>query len=326
LEGVDVRLSGQDSRRGTFSQRHSVLVDHRTGEEYTPLNDLSANQAPFRCFDSLLSEYAAMGFDYGYSVANGDALVAWEAQFGDFVNGAQIVVDQFLSSGEDKWRQESGLVLLLPHGFEGQGPEHSSARLERFLTQCAEDNMQVVQPTTPAQYFHLLRRQMLRSVRKPLIVMTPKSLLRSPDARSSLGELSSGHFRETLDDPKVTTPDSIKRVVVCTGKVAYALMNERDERGADVAVVRLEQLYPFPKDQIYGILDGYPNADEVMWVQEEPENMGAWWFVYGHIRGDLGKRFTLRRAARAESGSPASGSPTVHEQEANELIDKALTF
>jgi len=326
MEGIDVRLAGQDTRRGTFSQRHSVLVDYRTGEEYTPLNDLSANQAHFRCFDSLLSEYAALGFDYGYSVANGDALVAWEAQFGDFINGAQIVVDQFLSSGEDKWQQESGLVLLLPHGYEGQGPEHSSARLERFLTLCAEDNMQVAQPTTPAQYFHLLRRQLHRSVRKPLIVMTPKSLLRSPDARSALDEFTSGHFRETLDDPRVTEPDSIKRVVLCTGKIAYALMNERDERGSDVAVVRMEQLYPLPKDQLYGILDGYPNADEVMWVQEEPENMGAWWFVYGNIRADLNERFTLRRAARAESGSPASGSPTVHEQEANELIDRALTL
>ena len=326
LEGIDVRLSGQDSRRGTFSQRHSVLVDYRTGEEYTPLNDLSGNQARFRCFDSLLSEYAAMGFDYGYSVANGDALVCWEAQFGDFVNGAQIVIDQFLSSGEDKWLQESGLVLLLPHGFEGQGPEHSSARLERFLTQCAEDNMQVAQPTTPAQYFHLLRRQMLRSVRKPLIVMTPKSLLRNPDARSAFKELTSGHFRETLDDPTVTDRESIKRVVMCTGKIAYSLLNERDERNSDVAVVRLEQLYPFPKEQIYEILDGYPNADEVMWVQDEPENMGAWWFVYGHIRGDLNQRFTLWKAARAESGSPATGSPTVHEQEANELVDKALSL
>ena len=326
LEGIDVRLSGQDSRRGTFSQRHSVLVDYRTGEEYTPLNDLSGDQARFRCFDSLLSEYAAMGFDYGYSVANGDALVCWEAQFGDFVNGAQIVVDQFLSSGEDKWLQESGLVLLLPHGFEGQGPEHSSARLERFLTLCAEDNMQVTQPTTPAQYFHVLRRQMLRSVRKPLIVMTPKSLLRSPDARSAFEEVTSGYFRETLDDPKIADRESVKRVVMCTGKIAYSIMNERDERGSDVAVVRLEQLYPFPKDQIYDVLEGYPNADEVMWVQDEPENMGAWWFVYGHIRGDLNQRFTLRRAARAESGSPATGSPTVHEQEANELRDKALSL
>jgi multifunctional 2-oxoglutarate metabolism enzyme len=326
MEGIDVRLSGQDSRRGTFSQRHSVLIDHRTGEEYTPLNDLSATQARYRCFDSLLSEYAAMGFDYGYSVANGDALVCWEAQFGDFVNGAQIVIDQFLSSGEDKWLQESGLVLLLPHGFEGQGPEHSSARVERFLTLCAEDNMQVAQPSTPAQYFHLLRRQMHRSVRKPLIVITPKSLLRSPDARSKFEDLTSGHFRETLDDEGITNRDSIKRVVLCTGKIAYVLMNERDERESDVAIVRIEQLYPFPKAQIYDILDGYPNADEIMVVQDEPENMGAWWFVYGNIRGDLHERFTLRRAARAESGSPATGSPTVHEQEAAELTDKALNF
>src|ERR687891_2555414 len=227
-EGITVRLSGQDSRRGTFSQRHSVLVDYRTEEEYTPLNDLSRDQAPFRAFDSLLSEFAAMGFEYGYSVADGDALVLWEAQFGDFVNGAQVIVDQFVAAGEDKWLQESGLVLLLPHGFEGQGPEHSSARLERFLTLCAEDNMQVTQPTTPAQYFHVLRRQMLRSVRKPLIVMTPKSLLRSPDARSAFEEVTSGYFRETLDDPKIADRESVKRVVMCTGKIAYSIMNERD--------------------------------------------------------------------------------------------------
>ncbi|MGH2749795.1 MAG: multifunctional oxoglutarate decarboxylase/oxoglutarate dehydrogenase thiamine pyrophosphate-binding subunit/dihydrolipoyllysine-residue succinyltransferase subunit [Actinomycetota bacterium] len=325
MEGTDVRLSGQDSRRGTFSQRHSVLVDYRTGEEYTPLNDLSSNQARFRCFDSLLSEYAAMGFDYGYSVANGDALVCWEAQFGDFVNGGQIVVDQFISSGEDKWEQESGLVLLLPHGFEGQGPEHSSARLERFLTLCAEDNMQVAQPTTPAQYFHLLRRQMHRSVRKPLIVMTPKSLLRNPDARSKFADFTSGHFIETLDDTRISDREAIKRVVLCTGKIGLTLMNQRDERAADVAIVRVEQLYPFPKGQIYEILDRYPNAKEVLWVQDEPENMGAWWFVYGNIRADLPERFKLRRAARAESGSPATGSPTVHEQEGSELLDKALT-
>ena len=326
MEGADVRLSGQDSRRGTFSQRHSVLVDYRTGEEYTPLNDLSPNQARYRCFDSLLSEYAAMGFDYGYSVANGDALVCWEAQFGDFVNAAQVVVDQFISSGEDKWDQESGLVLLLPHGFEGQGPEHSSARLERFLTLCAEDNMQVAQPTTPAQYFHLLRRQMHRSVRKPLIVMTPKSLLRNPDARSKISDFTSGHFLETLDDTRISDRDSVKRVVLCTGKIGLTLMNHRDEREADVAIVRLEQLYPFPEAQLYEILDGYPNADEVIWVQDEPENMGAWWFVFGNIRPDLADRLKLRRAARAESGSPATGSPTVHEQEGGELLDKALNF
>ncbi|MGH2790409.1 MAG: multifunctional oxoglutarate decarboxylase/oxoglutarate dehydrogenase thiamine pyrophosphate-binding subunit/dihydrolipoyllysine-residue succinyltransferase subunit, partial [Actinomycetota bacterium] len=326
MEGMDVRLSGQDSRRGTFSQRHSVLVDHRTGEEYTPLNDLSGNQARYRCFDSLLSEYAATGFEYGYSVANGDALVCWEAQFGDFVNGAQIVIDQFISSGEDKWNQESGLVLLLPHGFEGQGPEHSSARLERFLTQCAEDNMQVAQPTTPAQYFHLLRRQMHRTIRKPLVVMTPKSLLRSPDARSKLDDFTTGHFLEILDDTRPIDKESVKRVVLCTGKIGYTLMNERDARESDVAIVRLEQLYPFPKEQLYEILDGYPNANEVMWVQEEPENMGAWWFVYGSIRADLSERFSLRRAARAESGSPATGSPTVHEQEGAELLDKGLNF
>jgi 2-oxoglutarate decarboxylase len=325
LEGIDVRLSGQDSRRGTFSQRHAVLVDYRTGEEYTPLNDLSPEQGRYRCFDSPLSEFAAMGFEYGYSVANGDALVCWEAQFGDFVNAAQVVVDQFLAAGEDKWRQESGLVLLLPHGYEGQGPEHSSARLERFLTLCAEDNIQVVQPTTPAQYFHVLRRQMHRSVRKPLVVMTPKSLLRSSDARSSLEQLSNDHFHETLDDPNVQDADSIERILLCTGKMGFQLIHARDDRGVPVAVARVEQLYPFPKEQLFEIFDRYPNAWEITWVQEEPENMGAWWFIFGQLKSELGDRLSLARVARAESGSPATGSPTVHDQEQKEIIDRSLT-
>jgi multifunctional 2-oxoglutarate metabolism enzyme len=324
LEGFTVRLSGQDSRRGTFSQRHSVLVDHRTGEEYFPLNHLGPDQGRHRTHDSILSEFAVMGFEYGYSVANGDALVAWEAQFGDFVNGAQIVVDQFIVAGEDKWNQESGLVLLLPHGYEGQGPEHSSARLERFLTLAAEDSIQVAEPSTPANYFHLLRRQMMRTTRKPLVVLTPKWLLRLPDARSKTEELVSGHFRETMDDPRIKDPENVERILLCTGKIAYQLLGEREKRDAPAAICTVEQLYPFPKEQLFEIFDRYPNATEVRWVQEEPENMGAWFFVSHRLRDGLHQRLKLDKTARPESASPATGSSTVHEQEQEELLARAF--
>ena len=324
LEGITVRLSGQDSRRGTFSQRHSIIVDHRTGEEYTPLNHIAEGQAPFRGFDSLLSEWAAMGFEYGYSVANGDALVLWEAQFGDFFNGAQIIIDEFLAAGEDKWAQTSGIVLLLPHGYEGQGPDHSSARIERFLTLAAEDNMQIVQPTTAAQYFHVLRRQMHRSLRKPLVVMTPKSLLRAKPAFSKTSELERGHFFETLADVSVEEPENVRWIMLCTGKVAYSLMAERDKREAPVAVVRVEQLYPFPKQQLAEIFERYPNADEVRWVQEEPENMGAWTFVHAQLHSFLPDRFKLGHASRQESASPATGSSHIHEQEEQALLERAF--
>jgi 2-oxoglutarate dehydrogenase E1 component len=325
LEGFRVRLSGQDSRRGTFSQRHSVLVDYRTEEEYVPLKNLSKDQASFRSLDSILSEFAVMGFEYGYSVGNGDALVCWEGQFGDFVNEAQVIVDQFIVAGEDKWKQESGLVLLLPHGQEGQGPEHSSARLERFLTLAAEDNIQVAQPTTAAQYFHLLRRQMKRSVRKPLIVMTPKSLLRSPAARSATADFTTGSFQETLDDPGIKDPGSVRKVIICTGKVAFQLMEERDEREVPAAIVRLEQLYPFPLEQLQEILKRYPNATALCWAQEEPENMGGWRFVFHNLMGWLPPELPLTYAARIESGSPATGSPKIHEQEQQMVIDNALS-
>ena len=324
LEGFTVRLAGQDARRGTFSQRHSVLIDHRTGEEYFPLSHLGEDQARFRTHDSSLSEFAALGFEYGYSVANGDALVCWEAQFGDFINEAQVIVDQFIVAGEDKWAQESGVVLLLPHGYEGQGPEHSSARLERFLTLAAEDSIQVVQPTTAAQYFHVLRRQMLRSVRKPLIVMTPKSLLRAPVARSARFDFEAGHFRETLDDPKVPDEQQVERILLCTGKVAYNLIEERDKRGAAAAVVRIEQLYPFPEQQLEEIFARYPKADEVRWIQEEPRNMGAWGFVFGKLAGKLWGKRELTVASRAESASPATGSATIHQQEHEDLMNKAF--
>ncbi|MFN2595508.1 MAG: multifunctional oxoglutarate decarboxylase/oxoglutarate dehydrogenase thiamine pyrophosphate-binding subunit/dihydrolipoyllysine-residue succinyltransferase subunit [Actinomycetota bacterium] len=324
LEGTTVRLSGQDSRRGTFSQRHSVLVDHRSGEEYWPLNNLDPDQAPFRAFDSLLSELAVVGFEYGYSVANGDALVAWEAQFGDFVNGAQPIVDHFVVAGEDKWKQISGLVMLLPHGYEGQGPDHSSARLERFLTLAAEDSIQVIQPTTAAQYFHVLRRQMHRSVRKPLIVLTPKSLLRAKVAQSKTEELESGYFKESLDDTGVEEPENVRLIQLCTGKIGYALMEERTKRDVPSAVVRIEQLYPFPLDQLRQIFERYPMADEVRWVQEEPENMGAWFFVQARLHDQLAEDTRLSHVSRAESASPASGSTRIHEQEQAQLLDAAF--
>jgi 2-oxoglutarate dehydrogenase complex dehydrogenase (E1) component-like enzyme len=318
LDGVSIRLSGQDTRRGTFSQRHSVLVDHRTGAEHVPLAQLG----PFTVYDSLLSEFAAVGFEYGYSVAAPDALVLWEAQFGDFANGAQVVLDQFVSAAEDKWSQASGLVLLLPHGFEGQGPEHSSARLERFLQLAAEDNIQVTSPSTPAQYFHLLRRQALRDLRKPLVVMTPKSLLRLPAARSRTEELTDGTFREVLPDPAHPHPSVVSRVILCQQKFFYDLLRRREERDIQaVALVRVEQVYPFPADQIREQIENYSGA-EVWWAQEEPVNMGAWYTVRRECRDRLGVE--LRGLTRAESASPATGSLTVHQQEQEELLRKAF--
>jgi 2-oxoglutarate dehydrogenase E1 component len=329
LAGTDIRLSGQDTRRGTFSQRHSVLVCYDTGVDHTPLSHLSDDQGRFRVYDSLLSEYAALGFEYGYSVVANDALVAWEAQFGDFVNGAQIVIDQFLVAAEDKWQQTSGLVLLLPHGYEGQGPEHSSARVERFLTLCAEDNVQVVNCTTAAQYFHVLRRQVARSVRKPLIIFTPKSLLRARQARSPIDTFTHGSFEEVLDDPAFVgggrDAATVERVVLASGKVAYDAMAQRDADQLPVAVVRVEQLYPWPEAAIAGVLARYERASEVVWLQEEPENMGAWFFVHGRLHRLLREDFTLRHVSRPESGSPATGSSTVHQQEQEQLVARALS-
>ena len=324
LEGFPIRLTGQDTRRGTFSQRHSVLVDHRTGEEYVPLANLDEDQGTFYVYDSPLSELATMGFEYGYSVANGDALVLWEAQFGDFVNAAQVTVDQFVVAGEDKWDQESGLVLLLPHGYEGQGPEHSSARLERFLTLAAEDSIQVTQPSTAAQYFHLLRRQMVRTVRKPLIVLTPKSLLRAKSAQATADQLTSGQFHETIDDASVGDPSSVERILLCSGKMAHALEEERTRRDVPIAVVRIEQFYPFPHDQLVDIFARYPDAQEVRWVQEEPRNMGAWAFIHFWMTGrTIGDR-RLTVASRHESSSPATGSQTIHQQEHEDLLRRAF--
>ena len=332
LEGRDVRLAGQDTRRGTFSHRHSVLVDYHTGDEHVPLGNLAGpqdRQGRFFVYDSLLSEYAALGFEYGYSVVHADALVAWEAQFGDFINGAQVVVDQFLVAAEDKWGQASGLVLLLPHGYEGQGPEHSSARVERFLTQSAEHNLQIVNCTTSAQYFHLLRRQVLRGRRKPLVVLSPKSLLRSRRSRSPVDDLVNGLFREVIDDPASLDPASldpagVRRVVLVSGKVAYDVMDGRDRLGAPAAVIRVEQIYPWPEDQIAEVLGRYPIASEVFWVQEEPENMGAWNFVHGRLHRLLRDRYGLRHVSRIESGSPAAGSAALHQMEQEDVVERAL--
>jgi 2-oxoglutarate dehydrogenase E1 component len=325
LEGSDVRLAGEDSRRGTFSQRHATLIDYGTERNWTPLNDLDGAQAKFWVYDSLLSEYAAVGYEYGYSVANKDALVLWEAQFGDFVNGAQIVIDQYVVAAEDKWGQTSGLVLLLPHGYEGQGPEHSSARIERFLTLSAEDNIQVATPTTAAQHFHLLRRQVVREVRKPLIIFTPKRPLRMAQSRSSVDELVSGSFQEVLDDPFVADRAAVRRLVFCSGKVVWDAMAERDRRDAPVAVIRLEQLFPFPQQQILDVLTSYPNARELVWLQEEPENMGSWHFVEHRVWRVKEQGYDIRHVARVESGSPATGSATIHDQELADLMEDTFT-
>jgi len=320
LEGTGLRLSGQDSSRGTFSQRHAALYDVHTGKRYLPLNSLAPNQAEFSVYDSMLSEAAVLGFEFGYSLDNPNKLVLWEAQFGDFANGGQVIIDQFIVCSESKWQRSSGLVLLLPHGYEGQGPEHSSARLERFLQMCADDNIQVVNVTSPAQYFHLLRRQMKRSFRKPLVVMTPKSLLRHKQAVSSLEEFTDGRFQEVLDDPH-SDPDHVRRVLLCSGKVFYDLVGQRGE-DLSVAVIRVEQLYPFPVDPLRIVLRRYPLAQELIWVQEESMNMGAWTFMEPRLQA-LGHK--PRYVGRDSSASPATGSRAVHLREQKELVEAALS-
>jgi multifunctional 2-oxoglutarate metabolism enzyme len=321
LEGTPIRLAGQDSRRGTFGQRHAVLVDRRTGEEHTPLAHLSDDQAPFYVYDSLLSEYAAMGFEYGYSVARPEALVLWEAQFGDFANGAQSIVDEFISASEAKWGQRSSVVLLLPHGYEGQGPDHSSARIERYLALSAEDNWRVAMPSTPANYFHLLRSQALSGGSKPLVVFTPKSMLRLRAATSATEEFTSGTWQPVIADSKVDTED-VSRVILCTGKVYYDLAKQRDARDTDdVAIVRLEQLYPLPADELVEVLADYPSAKDIVWLQEEPANQGAWPFVALNLPEHLKGGRTLRRVSRPASASPAAGSHMMHEAEQASLFD-----
>jgi 2-oxoglutarate dehydrogenase E1 component len=323
-DGVLVRVSGQDSRRGTFSHRHATMVDVTNGEELTPLTKLHPGQGDFTIYDSMLSEAAVMGFEFGFSLDYPDGLVIWEAQFGDFVNGAQVILDQFVSSAEDKWKRLSGLTLLLPHGYEGQGPEHSSARFERFLQLAAEDNMQVCYPTTPAQIFHLLRRQVLRPWRKPLVVLSPKSLLRLPEASSPLESLTAGRFQRVLDDPERTTPAGIERVMLCAGKVYYELAEERRKRqDKRTAIVRLEQLYPLREELVAQLLDRYTQARELVWVQEEPANMGANQFLEPRLRRIAGKR-TLRSVTRPENASPATGSAKAHQLEQRALLAQAL--
>ncbi len=332
LEGTPVRLSGEDSGRGTFSQRHVEYHDAENDRIYVPLQHLSANQARFEVYNSPLSEFAVMGFEFGYSVADPLTLVLWEAQFGDFANGAQVIIDQFLAAAESKWGQPSGLVLLLPHGQEGQGPEHSSARLERFLQLCAENNMRVANPTTPAQYFHLLRRQMFggpdrRGLRKPLVVATPKSLLRHPKVVSTVDELTNGTFHPLLDDASAADHHkAIKKILVCSGKLYYDLAAARDERkAADTAIVRIEQLYPFPEAEFAEVLAHYPVAGEVVFVQEEPRNMGAWAFVRGWIQPMIqAQHRVIGYAGRPESASTAPGSLKRHNQEQAELIEQAF--
>ncbi|MFO0870849.1 MAG: 2-oxoglutarate dehydrogenase E1 component [Pirellulales bacterium] len=325
--GHRVRITGQDSERGTFSHRHSVLHDCRVGTRYCPLQQLAPDQAPFEVHNSPLSEAGVLGFEYGYSLDCPEGLIAWEAQFGDFWNVAQVIVDQFIASAEDKWRHLSGLVMLLPHGFEGQGPEHSSARVERFLQLCAEDNLQVVCPTTPAQVFHLLRRQVLRRWRKPLIMLTPKSLLRHPQVASPLVDLTRGRFQRVLRDTRPTTAGlTTRRVLLCTGKVYYDLAEQRERHQVqDVAIVRVEQLYPLPQIQLRQVMDEYPAGTPVYWVQEEPENMGAWRFLRCMFGDSLFQSYPLAGISRPASASPATGSHEAHKIEQQEILARALS-
>ena len=324
MEGFRVRLSGQDSRRGTFSHRHAVLYDYEDGHAYTPLRHLDPKQATVDIFNSPLSELAVLGFEYGYSLDTPNGLVLWEAQFGDFWNAAQVIVDQFIASAEEKWKKLNGVVLLLPHGFEGQGPEHSSARLERFLHLAANDNMQITYPSTPAQYFHLLRRQVVRPWRKPLIVMTPKSLLRHPEVVSSLDECATGRFQRILSDPTNPLAEGVRRIVLCTGKIYYELNKAREAGGRkDIAIIRLEQLYPLDQELLRAELDRFDKHLSVYWVQEEPENMGTWHYLRA-IFGDTMLGRPLIGIARPASSSPATGSANSHKQEQQQILTRAF--
>jgi 2-oxoglutarate dehydrogenase E1 component len=320
-EGIPVRLSGQDSRRGTFNQRHSVLIDTENEQEYVPLSHVSPGQAWFEAYNSILSEAAVLGFEYGFSRDYPDGLVLWEAQFGDFANGAQVIIDQFLVAGEDKWGLLSGLVMLLPHGYEGQGPEHSSARIERYLQLAGKDNIQVCQPSTSGQYFHLLRRQALRSWRKPLIVFTPKGMLRHPDASSPLSELARGKFRTVIEDHETANAE---RIILCTGKIGHELRRERKRRGdTRTAIMFLEQLHPLPEAELEAAFARHPNAREFLWVQEEPANMGALNYLAPQLER-LTRGTPLRSVKRTASSSPSTGSHTAHEMEQKTLLELAF--
>jgi 2-oxoglutarate dehydrogenase E1 component len=316
-EGVHVRLSGQDSCRGTFSHRHALLMDQAKEQEYVPLKHLKLGQGRFDIYNSPLSEYAVLAFEYGYSTANLKALVLWEAQFGDFSNGAQVVIDQFIAPGEQKWMQKCSLVLLLPHGYEGQGPEHSSGRIERFLALAAENNMRITYPTTPAQLFHLLRGQVMQSARKPLIIFTPKGLLRHPACVSRVSDFTQGTFQEVLDDPSPPQPvKKTRKLVFCSGKIYYDLIAERTKAAADdMAIIRLEMLYPLNLETIRGVIEKYKGFKEFYWVQEEPENMGAWNYVRPILKSLLPKEVALIYVGRQRSAASAVGSHTVHKKE-----------
>jgi 2-oxoglutarate dehydrogenase E1 component len=323
MDGHPVRLVGQDTRRGTFGQRHAVLVDRHTGEEYTPLRQFNSASARFHAYDSLLSEFAAVGFEYGYSVARPEALVCWEAQFGDFVNGAQTILDEFISAGEQKWGQQSSVVLLLPHGYEGQGPDHSSARIERFLGLCAQGNMTVALPTSPANYFHLLRWQALSPRRAPLVVFTPKSMLRLKEASSAVADFANGSFLPVVSDPQDPDRAGVRRVLLCSGKVYYDLAHRRaDENRTDTAIIRVERLYPLPAEELIAEVGRYPGVEEITWVQEEPANMGAWPTMALHLPAILGR--PIGRISLPDSAPPAAGSATAHKAEHQHLVDEAL--
>ncbi len=328
-EGRHVRLTGQDVERGTFTHRQSVWRDNETGERYSPFDNLGEGQGQYRVFNSPLSEFGCLGFEYGYSLDYPDALVIWEAQFGDFANGAQVMIDQFIAAAESKWKRLSGLTLFLPHGYEGQGPEHSSARLERFLQLCAEDNIQVAYPTTPAQLFHLLRRQVYRPIRKPLVVMTPKSMLRRETAVSSLEDLATGTFRRVLPDAEVQDPAAVTRLLLCTGKVYYDLHDARAQaKDGSIAIVRVEQLYPLPEPELQEVLRAYPNLQEVYWVQEEPRNMGAWSFIWPHLAplvSGIHKSLTVGYIGRVEAASPAAGFTAAHKIEQEMIVEQAIS-
>ncbi|HLT40126.1 MAG TPA: 2-oxoglutarate dehydrogenase E1 component, partial [Enhygromyxa sp.] len=325
-EGAPVRISGQDSQRGTFSHRHAVFTDTETGAKWCPLQHLGHNQGKFRIYNSPLSEFSVLGFEFGYSLATPQGLTIWEAQFGDFVNSAQVIIDQFLSSSEDKWNRICGLTLLLPHGYEGQGPEHSSARLERFLQQCAEDNMTVVNLTTPAQLFHALRRQVVRKWRKPMIMMSPKSLLRFRPSFSPIDDFTQSSFSRVIDDGKAD-PEQVELLLLSAGKVFYDLDEHRNTHNrADVALIRVEQLYPFVRtsEALLAAIGRYPNAKRLRWVQEEPENMGSWTFMCPRLQTLVGDRFTIGYAGREASASPATGSPEAHKLELARLLADAF--
>jgi 2-oxoglutarate dehydrogenase E1 component len=317
-EGFGVRMSGQDVKRGTFAHRHAVLRIDQTEEEYTPLNHLG-NSKTMDIYNSLLSEYAVLGFEYGYSLSSPNTLTLWEAQFGDFGNGAQIMIDQFISCSEQKWMRLSGLTMLLPHGYEGQGPEHSSARMERYLEMCSSNNWQIAQPTTPAQIFHLLRRQLHRPFRVPLIVFSPKGLLRLPEATSTMAELAMGRFEELIDDATAKAA-SVERVLMVSGKLYYDLLKRQKEEGrADIAIVRLEQIYPLPTQQLEKLKSKYKNAKQWFWVQDEPENMGPWSFLLRKVRF-----LPLEVISRPESASPATGYKKVHLLEHKSIMERAF--